>query len=341
EDNAWQLQGVSARAEGWGVVTAEAAVGAQAPFVLDARARVVPALAELPGLPPLLVKATGELAAIGLQLRMLTPPGRASVEEPGTETAWVLAETTVQPFEPVRVNQLSRKLAGFEPQALGLPGPQAQLSGDLVAQASAATAWQGHLDWRNATPGPLDGERLPVTSVQTRFEWLEGRLTLYALDIDEGTLAGRVVVDTAAKRELLGQTLPAIEAQLRLRGLDLRSWHGASESTAIGGTLALAGEKLEFDLSDTRLGDLTLAGAAALAGDLLELESLRLRTPGGALEASGSLAWQAPQRVDLTGRFERLNPTRLAAIAGIELPERLAALRGLSGDWSARGTLAP
>src|SRR5690606_4780560 len=94
-------------------------------------------------------------------------------------------------------------------------------------------------------------------------------------------------------------------------------------------------------LTDANRRDLSLAGAASLQGERLRIAALKLRTPSGSIDAAGSARWQAPWQVDLEGRFAGLDPARLAAIAGVELPEQAAALSGLAGDWAAKGEVAP
>src|SRR5690606_20881495 len=110
-----------------------------APFETGLAARIEPAIPDYPRLPPLLLDASGPLEALAVRLRLLAPPGQASLGEPGTGApAWATAEATVRPLAPLPVQALSLALEGFEPDAIGLPGPRARLSGRLELEAEAA-----------------------------------------------------------------------------------------------------------------------------------------------------------------------------------------------------------
>ena len=343
DGKAWRLPRFAARIDGWGVLSAEAQLAAQAPFELVLAARAEPALADYPKLPPLMLDAKGPIEAFAARLRVLAPHGQLSIGEPGPAPAWVVAETTVRPLDPAPVRQLSLWLDGVEPDAIGLPGPRARLTGSLKLEAGEATllAWRGKLELRNALPGPVDAGLMPFSTLETGLDWRDGRLALDAIDVDGGRLRGSASIDTTRMQTLFGQQLPAIEAKLALRDVDLSQVNRQAWPTRLGGTIALARDAVEFALTDASDRKLALSGAARLDGETVRLASLSLRTPSGSLDAAGSARWQAPWRLDLNGRFDGLAPARLAAIAGFELPRQAALLTGLSGEWAASGELAP
>lgn len=354
DDQALRLPRLAASVEGWGALSAEAQAAVAAPFETGLAARIEPAIPGYPKLPPLLLDANGPVEALATRLRMLAPPGQSSLGEPGAGApAWATVETSLRPLAPLPVQALTLTLDGFEPDAIGLPGPRARLSGRLELAAESAprasgepgtlaeTPWRGRLALRNALPGPVDTGLMPFSSLDTGLRWADGRLALDGIDLDGGVLRGEVLVDTTLSRPLFGVELPAIAARLALRGLDPSRAHRQAWPARLGGEIALDAERVEFSLSDANRRDLGLAGAASLQGERLRIDSLKLRTPSGSIDATGSARWQAPWQVDLAGRFSGLDPARLAAIAGVELPAQAAALRGLAGDWAARGEVAP
>jgi len=362
DDRTLRLPRLAASVDGWGALSAEAQATVAAPFETGLAARIEPAIPGYPKLPPLLLDANGPVEALATRLRMLAPPGQSTLDEPGAGApAWATVETTLRPLAPLPVQALTLTLDGFEPDAIGLPGPRARLSGRLELAAEpaprasaepapsasaeaatlAGTPWQGRLTLRNALPGPVDTGLLPFASLDTGLRWADGRVALDEIDLDGGVLRGEVLVDTTLSRPLFGVALPAIAARLALRGLDPSRAHRQAWPARLGGEIALDAERIEFSLSDANRRDLGLAGAASLQGERLRIDSLKLRTPSGSIDAAGSARWQAPWQVDLEGRFTGLDPARLAAIAGVELPAQAAALGGLAGDWAARGEVAP
>ena len=366
DEQALRLPRLAASVDGWGKLSGEARAALAAPFATELDVRVEPAIPGYPQLPPLLLDARGPIEALAARVRMLAPRGQASVDAPGAGApAWITAEAVVRPLSPLPVQAATLTLDGFEPDAIGLPGPRARLSGRLEieaqaeagaqagAQAGAGTkpgtdratlanvAWRGRLALRNALPGPVDTGLLPFASLDTGLRWADGRLALDGIDLDDGVLRGDVQVDTTVSRPLFGVELPAIAASLALRGLDPSKAHRQAWPAKLGGEIALDAERIDFTLTDSNRRDLGLSGAASLQGERLQIASLTLRTPSGSIEAAGSARWQAPWQVDLAGRFAGLDPARLAAIAGVELPGQAALLRGLGGEWAARGEVAP
>ena len=350
DDRALRLPRLSASVEGWGALSAEAQAMVASPFETALAARIEPAIPGYPLLPPLQLDANGPIETLAARLRMLAPSGKASLGEPGPGAMpWASLETTVRPLSPLPVQALTLSLDGFEPDAIGLPGPRARLSGRLELAAEtgsepaslAEVAWHGRLALRNALPGPVDTGLLPFASLDTALRWADRRLALDDIDLDGGVLRGEILVDTAVSRPIFGVELPAIAARLALRGLDPAKAHRQAWPARLGGEIALDAERLEFSLTDANRRDLSLAGAASLQGERLRIAALKLRTPSGSVDAAGSARWQAPWQVDLEGRFAGLDPARLAAIAGVELPEQAAALSGLAGDWAAKGEVAP
>ncbi|TXL68662.1 translocation/assembly module TamB domain-containing protein [Zeimonas arvi] len=350
DDQALRLPRLAASVDGWGALSAEAHAAVASPFQTALAARIEPAIPGYPLLPPLQLDANGPIETLAARLRMLAPPGKASLGEPGPGApAWATLETTVRPLSPLPVQALTLSLDGFEPDAIGLPGPRARLSGRLELAAESASeaaslaevAWRGRLALRNALPGPVDTGLLPFASLDTALRWADRRLALDDIDLDGGMLRGEILVDTAVSRPLFGVELPAIAARLALRGLDPAKAHRQAWPARLGGEIALDAGRLEFSLTDADRRNLSLAGAAILQGERLRIASSKLRTPSGSIDVAGSARWQAPWQIDLEGRFAGLDPARLAAIAGVELPAQVAALSGLAGDWAAKGEVAP
>ncbi len=280
-------------------------------------------------------------------------PGRG----PRAGADWLRIETTLAPFAPVQLKSLHAALDGFEAAAIGLPGPRTRLTGTLalvVDEAAPGPAaaggslvdlpWTGRLELRNGLAGAVDAGLVPLASLSTGIDWRDARLRLDAIELaleGGGRVAGELGVDTTARQALFGVSLPPIDAQLDLAGIDLAQLTGTGWATELGGTVSLQGDRIEFALDDASRGAVSANGKARVDGELLQVETLALRTPAGSIEAAGQVRSEAPWQGDLTGRFRELMPARLSALAGIELPAAIEPLQALSGQWSVSGEFAP
>lgn len=344
---ALELPSLAMQVEGIAAVEGHAKVGTEAPYATTLEVSARPQLPDWPALPPLKLLAEGPLEQLQTRLRA----------QGDGDSVPLSIETTVRTLSTLPLRQASISLDRFQPQAFGLPGPQVTLAGTMQAQVDPAIVaaadkgeavaslaelpWSGRLELRNETPGALDAGSVPVAALQTRFGWREGRLQLDELDVNRGTLSGNVAVDTRRLMSAFGLELPTVDARLALSGLDLSNWMSKATATRIGGSLALVGDAVSFDLRDTAATQLQASGKAQLQGNEVAIESLALRTHAGALTTRGRASTAEPWRADLQGSFERLTPARLARIAGIDMPAALSSLQGLGGEFAIDGELAP
>lgn len=346
DEQALRVSGLKLRVDDLGALSAEATVASARPFETRLAARIIPALPDYSALPPLVIDLAGPLEMLALRLRLPAPAGQTALTVPGAEANWLVAETTLRPLDPVPVRTIALSLNGFEPAAIGLPGPQLRLSGSATVEPAGEAgaepdAWRGRMALRNGLPGVIDGGRLPLTSLSTGFEWRNGRLALSGLDVDDGRLSGDLAVNTGATRSMFGLDLPEVSARLRLRDIDAQALHGQAWPTRLAGSIAVDVNRIEVDVTDSGPHKLALAADARVEDELVRIASLALRTPSGTLAASGTARWQAPWQLGLSGRFEQIEPLRLAALAGVTLPAGFGRLSGLGGTWSVEGAWRP
>ncbi len=298
----------------------------------------------------------GTLAALEVSAAA-TVPGRDAAQ--GLLSARLRVEPlATQPLGPIDIG-----LEGVDPSGLGLvEGMPMKLSGNgrltvRLPEGGAALAVSGNAELRNALVASTARAGLPLRSARADFRWSDGALELSALRAalaGEGRVAGRVRVDTTRAVTMLGQAIPAIDADLAVDALDLAAVVGAPQPTLLAGRVALKDARFEVDLSDGVRGGVALAGAGELRGGRLELARASVRAlPGlgpATLEAAGSVALAAPYVASLAGRFAALDPSRIAAAIDALAPDLAPALADaraaldklageIDGSWSLDGAL--
>ena len=167
--------------------------------------------------------------------------------------------------------------------------------------AARGNAFAGPVRIVNAEPGPWDRQRLPFVSAAANVTATAERVDLEALEI---ALAGSGHASGAAhwQRGAAGATLD-------VAGVDLVQLHGALQKTQMGGRVAMQGDAngQHFDLAlkDPRF---EIEARVTLAQQKLEVESARVRTGGGVVEASGSLALAAAREFRFEGAAKHFDP---------------------------------
>ncbi|MEP6943658.1 MAG: hypothetical protein ABI981_12015, partial [Betaproteobacteria bacterium] len=157
------------------------------------------------------------------------------------------------PFAAVPIVAAKVSLADVDLRRFAAALPETRLDVRVDAMPTAA-GFAGVIEATNAQAGPVDGGRIPVSALRSRFQW-----TPQAVDLSELTAsleaAGRGGTVSGSARYDLVRGGARIDA--RLSAVDLRRIHSALVATALGGTLtgeldgirqALRGELAQGDL---------------------------------------------------------------------------------------------
>lgn len=283
-------------------LSGQAKLDGQAPFPLQARLHLKGQLDQR----PLAVDATahGELERIALDI-----VAREGIAGHGTATLTPFAAT---PFTSARL-QLER----IDPASWQAGAPQADLSvvADVVPGPDGIV---GSFGLTNQHPGPLDRQRLPLSTLAGTLAWQDGRLQLDALRAalpGGGELAGR----GSYRDGSLGLDLQASR-------LDARQLVSVLHSTRLAGPVAatLAGERqnLRIDLRDTTF---SLFAEASLAEQHLRLPRLLLTAGNARLEAKGELDLATPRQFSAEGELQHFDPSRFGRLPAGQINARLQA----------------
>ncbi len=199
---------------------------------------------------------------------------------------------------------------------------------DLVLQARArgsAKELEGDVNVHNVATGPIDRERIPVSSVAFRFatDLATARLEQLAVDFAPGgTLRGGGTL----QREPLTAKL-----DIQARAIDLRALRSDLQATALSGPLSLGvdGPRRQTVHAELAQPDLRVSASATRDGNDVDFHGVQLAARGGTATGQGKVRLGTPLRFDTTLEFKRFDPARFGAFpAGL-----------INGNAHARGAL--
>jgi translocation and assembly module TamB len=195
------------------------------------------------------------------------------------------ARAALTPFAAAPLDTLDVDATNVDPAAFAASLPHATLALDVHARP-APDGFTGTLTLANATPGTIDADRLPLTTLAATFAQQGEVVSLSAIDAraGDGSVRGDAALDVAH-----GTT----SATLALTNVDLAALHGALVRSRVSGTLRArvdaATQAYDGDLADRARG-LALAFAARVADRRVALSRARLTAAAGMLDGRGELA---------------------------------------------------
>jgi translocation and assembly module TamB len=269
-------------------------LAAAAPFALSAQAQVNATVAG--AVVQIDASAGGSLRALQLAAQLNGNGGSGSVA------------ARADAFGAPALQSLQIDLRDIDPAAWLPQAPHARLriKADLAPVAGAEFALAGTLHVDNAAPAPLDRGGLPLRSASARLHWTAARAQLTAVDalLAGGRLRGSANLALAEPFDL--------DAELRLDDLRTAELATTLRPLRIDGQLRAQRQAAALRVT----GDLRNRGAPAVVaeGDLtlvdeqLRVQTLRLLLGQGRAELAGSVQLREPGALQLTGRFDRLNP---------------------------------
>ena len=329
DKTAWHLSDASA-ATPWGLVAADASVGARRPFALEGKASVTQGTAPAGEKPARLDATLGGSLAL-LELKATGAAGPASAD----------ARLTLAPFEPVILRSARINGRGINPGRVNPAWPQADLSLELEALIGANQGVSGKLAVTNqAAPGPLDQQRLPLHSVGVR---LGGTLTATTIDaalLDFGA-AGKF--SGSGNIERSGPEAPIGSAHFTLHTdrIDLKAIHGSLHSTKIAGDIKLGTSGKTQTLSALLAQDgLRLDVRASLADALLQVQQARLLAGKGSVTLTGQASLKERQEFKASASASHFNPADFGAYPPADLNADLRLGGHVAPQWLAAVELA-
>lgn len=238
------------------------------------------------------------------EIRLGGTLGRLEVAFRGTIAAIPAAASAVlAPFEPQRLQAIDAQAGPIDLKALEPGWPSTALSVKLAGKATDKAALAGTVALRNAQPGPLDLQRIPVAAAEARFatDFAAVSLDQLALSLAPGgTLAGQA--ELRAGRASF---------DLRAEALDLRSLRSSLRRTALQGRLrGIASEKSQTVQGTLAQAGMSLSADAVRTGDVVEIRSLRAAAGGGEATGSGQVRLGEPMRFEARLKLARFDPAR-------------------------------
>ena len=283
-------------------LSGQASLDGQAPFPLTATLHLKGQLDQR----PLAVDATAQGVLERIELAVVASEGIAG------NGAATLTPFATAPFASARL-QLDR----IDPASWQAGAPQAELS--VVADVvPAPNGIIGSFGLTNQQPGPLDRQRLPLTTLAGTLAWQDGQLqlaNLHAALPGGGELAGHG-----------GYRAGRLDLDLQASRLDARQLVSVLHTTRLAGPIAatLAGDRQSLRL-DLRDATFSLLAEASLAEQHLRLPTLQLAAGNARLEAQGELDLATPRAFSAEGELQHFDPSRFGRLPAGQINARLKA----------------
>ncbi len=357
---AYRIDHLSARAPKWGEATLQGRIGERAPFALEASGRIGARFPGWDAVPPIRVLADGTLEDFVVAAQAIEPPGVAGLADAqAPRPVWIGLNTRVQPLaypDTEWLAPIELTLEGVEPAQLGFAdAPRARISGAATIRLDHEQM-TGRLSLRNALPGAIDRQAIPLSAIETTFAWAGARLELSDLRATlpgGGAIAGAATIDPARRLSLFGRALPALKTRLTLRDVDLSQTLSGLPATRLNGAASADDAAVDLDLTDASRHGIAAVVQARIDDAGLRVDRAQLATPAGTVSTRGTVSLAAPWRIDLSGEFRELDPAGAMALRTVLAgaaspidtdapPDWAARLRGrLSGSWAAQGAAWP
>lgn len=311
----------------WGDAEGDLSLDAASPFALHGTTRLTRSEGDHPY--RVGVRLGGTLARITVGAEAVA--GQATAR----------GQAVAAPFRQHPLERAELAVQGVDPAMFGKGLPRARLSATLSLAGKPDGTLQGRLQARNALPGSLDRQRLPLSRLRGAFQGSPQRLTLHDLELDLGP-GGRLRGDGS----FAGGRL---DLKLATGNLDLRGLYGKLAATRLRGKLNLgldaADQTVNADLAQDRY---RFRVDAARERDRLIVRSADARSGPASLAFQGEMALTGPRAFRATGRLKDFDPARFGdypqarvsasfAASGLLLPKWWAALEFTIGDSSWRG----
>lgn len=248
----------------------------------------------------------------------------AAAQAQGTLDAQIL------PFAAVPLGEVELALAGVE-LAEWFDAPQARLDGRVHLQAAEGKdglVLSGPIELVNATPGPLDRDRIPARSANGKLRW-----STQGLHLDLAELRG---AGGSAQGKLAWSEATQLSVEVRLRGIDARQLWSTLKPTALGGrlayTLAAGRNRFEGELANAQGLPLSARFDLSLEGQRVAIAPSELRLGQGWARVQGEVQTGGERRAQLSAQVHALDLAQIAP----GLATRLTGEVEVDGRWGAQ-----
>jgi translocation and assembly module TamB len=305
---------LDAMAAPWGVFSGNARVGAERPFALNGEVRF--SRDELPRTRAHVV-ASGSLMAAKLALR-----GKLA-------EAVVTGEAGFSSFARPWLGAISLRTEHLDTAnfVAGETAPHSDIAAAVEARGANDVLVRGTLRAENATPGPVNSGRVPLSGVTA------------ALAVDGGTLSfSEIAGDLGAAGDARGAGAlerGTLRLDLALARLDLRALHEGLVATQLAGRadVTIDASRVEAALALKEAGR-EIAGLIAREGDAVRAEDVRIAALGGVITGRG--AWDGASAFSAQAKFSAFDPAALGDFPSAQLSGELDASGEFGARWSAR-----
>lgn len=294
----------------WGSVTADVSVGQDPPFALNATGRfsaVGTADSDVR------IEASGTLDQLALNL-----DGTAG-------TAKFSGHVVVQPFERTMLHTVDLQASGINPAEWRAAWPTARIDLNAHAGSDHAGTLSGDLHLRNALPGTLDQQRLPLLDLSATLGGTPEQIRLANLALNltgAARLHGSMQIGAGS-----------VSAELAATALNLRGLHSKLAPTKLTGALHLT-----WDGSNgTLLTDLAQSGYrfhvdASQTGDQLTLRDGLIQAGRGELAVSGKMSFAGAGEFQSQGALRHFDPSLLGDFPAAQINASMTASGRLFGQ---------
>ena len=325
----WLLRDASAITP-LGRASANARIGAAAPFTLDAAASLAEAAPKAGNKPAQLnLRASGNLNATELAADAQSGPAAGQ------------ATFTLAPFEPIALRAMTMKGHGIDPGFFNPALPSADLSIAASVRIAPDQAVKGSVAIDNqGTAGTLDQQRLPLRSMRGDLKGNLAALRISDVLVDFGA-AGKFTGSGSVARTKADTGLGSAEFALHTDRLDLKALHSKMKSTRIAGDITLANAGTTQTLS-ARLVDsgMRLDARATLADKLLTIEQARLSAGSGRVDLSGTAGLDGKQAFQVSANASHFNPAAFGTYPAADINADLHAAGQVAPTWSVAADFA-
>lgn len=323
DKRSWVVQDAVASTP-WGQVAANATVGSQRPFKIDASGSLTQSQASAGArAAQLQLKVSGDIEN-ATQIDATGQAGRAIGD----------AHFTIAPYAEIPLRALRINGRNVDPGFFNPALPTADLTFAIAGKLDANRNISGSVDITNTGPeGTIDKQRLPLRSARGQLGGNLNALQVSDVLLDFGA-AGKFTGTGGVKREQDEEGLGTARFALHTDRFNLREVHSAMKPTAIKGDIAVTNEAtrqtLEANLADAGL---RLSALATLENNVATLNEARLNAGRGSVTASGSMKLDGDQAFKATANANRFDPSAFGDLPVADINATVNAAGALSPAW--------
>lgn len=319
----WLVQNAAASTP-WGQVAANANVGAQRPFKLDATGSLTQSQASAGARAAQLnLKVGGDLQNLTL-VDASGQAGRATGD----------AHFEISPYADIPLRALRINGRNVDPGFFNPALPTADLTFAIAGKLDANRNISGNVDISNDGPaGTIDQQRLPLRAARGQLGGNLSALQISDVLLDFGA-AGKFTGTGGVQRGQDEEGIGTARFALHTDRFDLKQIHSSMKPTAIKGDIAVTNEEsrqtLEAKLLDAGL---RLNALATLENNVATLREARLSAGRGSIAASGSMNLDDTQAFKAVVTASRFDPSEFGDLPAADINATVNAAGALAPEW--------